>query len=61
MFQQPILAVLLVAIGVTLALAVLFHPNSTPDSTEVLGIARDIVIGAIGAFAGHVTSAKDPR
>lgn len=47
---------MLVGLGVILALAVLFHPNPPANSSDVLAIARDIVIGALGAFAGHASA-----
>jgi hypothetical protein len=42
---------MLAALGVILALAVLFHPEPAIISTAVLSIASNLVAGALGAFA----------
>lgn len=57
---QPFWAVLLAALGVVLALATLLKPTPETISTAVLGVARDLVVGALGAFAGHAWAAKQP-
>ncbi len=56
---QPFWAVALAAFGVALAFSALFKPSPENISIAVLGVARDIVIGALGAFAGHA-AAKPP-
>lgn len=55
---QPTWAVILAALGVVLAVFVLFHPEPAPVATAVLGIASNLVAGALGAFAhaAQVTS-----
>ena len=53
---EPIWAVMLAVLGVSLALAVLFHPDPVSVGTAVLAIASNLVSGALGAFAGHSSS-----
>ena len=57
---QPFWAVLLAILGVVLALAVLFHweSSSAAIGTAVLSIAGNLVSGALGAFAGHAGSSS---
>lgn len=55
---QPFWAVILAALGGFLALAVLFHGKDLTISSAVLTVAHDLVIGALGAFAGHAVTPK---
>ncbi len=56
---QPFWAVLLASLGVIVALAVLFHPDPVAIGTAVLKIADNLVIGALGAFAGHASATSN--
>ncbi len=57
---QPFWAVVLAALGVFLAFAVLFKPTPENIGSGVLAVARDLVIGALGAFAGHAFAKQPP-
>lgn len=52
---EPFWAVALAVLGVTLALAVLFHPEPEFIGNAVLAIASNLVAGALGAFAGRAS------
>jgi len=52
---EPIWAVALAALGVLLALSVLFHPEPESIGNAVLAIASNLVAGALGAFAGRAS------
>lgn len=53
LMPQPFWAVILAALGVTLAISVLFHPEPQTISVAVLAIANSLVSGALGAFTAH--------
>jgi lipid-A-disaccharide synthase-like uncharacterized protein len=59
MMPQPFWAVALAALGVILALSVLFHPDPVAIGTAVLAIASNLVSGALGAFAGRASAKGD--
>lgn len=56
---QPFWAVMLAILGTVLAAAVLVHPDPQTISLGVLAVASNLVSGALGAFAGHMTAQKD--
>jgi putative copper export protein len=58
---SPFWAVLLAALGVVLALAVLFHPTPENIALAVIGIGSNLVSGALGAFAGHASAQSNSR
>lgn len=54
---QPFWAVLLAFLGVIVGLCCLYHAGKNDSVTlGVLGIASNLVSGALGAFAGHATA-----
>lgn len=54
----PFWAVILAFMGVSVALAVLFHHTEDNIALAVLAISSNLVSGALGAFAGHASSTK---
>lgn len=56
---QPAWAVCLAVLGTILAGCVLVHPDPQTISLGVLAVASNLVSGALGAFAGHITAQKD--
>lgn len=55
---QPFWAVMLAILGTALAGFVLVHPDPQTISLGVLAVASNLVSGALGAFAGHITASK---
>lgn len=55
---SPFWAVILAFMGVSVALAVLFHHSEDNIALAVLAISSNLVSGALGAFAGHAQSAS---
>jgi hypothetical protein len=56
---QPAWACVLAILGTALAVVVLIHPDPQTISLGVLAVASNLVSGALGAFAGHITSTKN--
>lgn len=56
---QPAWACVLAVLGTILAATVLLHPDPQTIALGVLAVASNLVSGALGAFAGHITASKD--
>ena len=54
----PFWALLIAGMGMTIAMAVLFHHPDVNIALAVLAIGSNLVSGALGAFAGHGAASK---
>jgi hypothetical protein len=60
-WPQPIWACFLAALGSCLAIAVYIIPGDVTSRQAAFQIASALVTGALGAFAGHATTANSQK